>query len=40
MLISVACANVYLFLLNAFFWQATAGEGGGLLTNAQLAAMQ
>ena len=40
MLISVAVANVYLFMLNAAFWQATAGEGGGLVTNEQLAAMQ
>ena len=28
MLISVAVANVYLFLLNAIFWQSIAGRGG------------
>lgn len=39
MLISVAVANVYLFMLNALFWQSTAGEGGGLRTNAELAAL-
>jgi len=38
MLISVSVANVYIFILNAAFWQSTAGDGGGLRTNAQLAA--
>ncbi len=27
MLITVAVSNVYLMILNALFWQATAGEG-------------
>jgi hypothetical protein len=36
--ISVGTANIYLWMLNAAFWQATAGAGGGLVSNAQMAA--